>query len=531
MSLAGAGLARVAGAQRLILHEAARRAVCRLLLAARPRLCYTSVPAGTRRHPFGGGIAQLGERLAGSQKVTGSSPVTSTNSPFPHPPLITATPPRATRGPRTSQRDPLTAAQRSRLWEIDALRGCAVLAMIVFHFAWDWAYVHDGGSGQRLALLLGRHRGDVHHPARPVDRPRPRPGARRGGSLRAAPPTASLLIGGAAALVTLATRLALPEPSSTSASSTSSHSARARRPDRPPGAARQRAPRPGRAAARLERAAGRPGAGGRLVGRRLVGPSRRPSTGIPWPPGPDSPSWASPPARCSTRAAAALLLSLTGAAQTTPSALPGPARPADLPGASAHAVPPRLAAGRSAVSWLTASDARKNLVRRDHPRSRSHAPSRQRARVRGAGLAAAPPESIGSCTGHDGARRRCGERRRHGGSAAVSCRLRDTADDVGVVVARGRDRHLLRAAVQGGPGQRHRGGRRASSSTSRDVTFIDSTALGVLVSGAKRVRPRNGNLDIVCTDENIIRIFEITGLDRIFGIYPPRARPSRQPPA
>ncbi len=54
------------------------------------------------------------------------------------------------------------------------------------------------------------------------------------------------------------------------------------------------------------------------------------------------------------------------------------------------------------------------------------------------------------------------------------------------------------------------------------VTFIDSTALGVLVSGAKRVRPRNGNLDIVCTDESIIRIFEITGLDRIFGIFPSR---------
>jgi len=51
------------------------------------------------------------------------------------------------------------------------------------------------------------------------------------------------------------------------------------------------------------------------------------------------------------------------------------------------------------------------------------------------------------------------------------------------------------------------------------VTFIDSTALGVLVSGAKRVRPSNGRLDIVCTDENITRIFEITGLDRIFGIF------------
>ena len=54
------------------------------------------------------------------------------------------------------------------------------------------------------------------------------------------------------------------------------------------------------------------------------------------------------------------------------------------------------------------------------------------------------------------------------------------------------------------------------------VTFIDSTALGVLVSGAKRVRPKNGRLDIVCTDENITRIFEITGLDRIFGIFPTR---------
>ena len=52
------------------------------------------------------------------------------------------------------------------------------------------------------------------------------------------------------------------------------------------------------------------------------------------------------------------------------------------------------------------------------------------------------------------------------------------------------------------------------------VTFIDSTALGVLVSGAKRVRPQNGTLDIVCSDDNITRIFEITGLDRIFGIYP-----------
>ncbi|MEZ5126422.1 MAG: STAS domain-containing protein [Thermoleophilia bacterium] len=55
-----------------------------------------------------------------------------------------------------------------------------------------------------------------------------------------------------------------------------------------------------------------------------------------------------------------------------------------------------------------------------------------------------------------------------------------------------------------------------------DVTFIDSTALGVLVSGAKRVRPHNGSLDIICVDDNIIRILEITGLDRIFGVFTSR---------
>ena len=50
------------------------------------------------------------------------------------------------------------------------------------------------------------------------------------------------------------------------------------------------------------------------------------------------------------------------------------------------------------------------------------------------------------------------------------------------------------------------------------VTFIDSTALGVLVSGVRQVRERNGALAVVCTETNINRIFELTGLNRIFAI-------------
>ena len=96
------------------------------------------------------------------------------------------------------------------------------------------------------------------------------------------------------------------------------------------------------------------------------------------------------------------------------------------------------------------------------------------------------------------------------------------SDDIGVVVLEGEIdiysapefKEVLVNSIEGGA---HR-----IIVDLTEVTFIDSTALGVLVSGAKRVRPRNGNLDIVCSDENIIRIFEITGLDRIFGIYPSR---------
>jgi anti-sigma B factor antagonist len=54
------------------------------------------------------------------------------------------------------------------------------------------------------------------------------------------------------------------------------------------------------------------------------------------------------------------------------------------------------------------------------------------------------------------------------------------------------------------------------------ATFIDSTTLGVLVGGVKRLRPTGGSLSLVCTDQNISKIFEITGLDRVFPIYKSR---------
>ncbi len=56
-----------------------------------------------------------------------------------------------------------------------------------------------------------------------------------------------------------------------------------------------------------------------------------------------------------------------------------------------------------------------------------------------------------------------------------------------------------------------------------DTTFLDSTALGVLIGAVKRLRSRDGALAIVNVDDNISKTFEITGLDQIFTIVPTRA--------
>jgi len=51
------------------------------------------------------------------------------------------------------------------------------------------------------------------------------------------------------------------------------------------------------------------------------------------------------------------------------------------------------------------------------------------------------------------------------------------------------------------------------------VDYLDSTALGVLIGGLKRMRERDGNMVLVCPSPRIRRVFEITGLDKIFDIF------------
>lgn len=51
------------------------------------------------------------------------------------------------------------------------------------------------------------------------------------------------------------------------------------------------------------------------------------------------------------------------------------------------------------------------------------------------------------------------------------------------------------------------------------VTFLDSTALGVLVGALKRCREAGGELPLVITEPRILKVFEITGLTGVFPIH------------
>ncbi len=53
----------------------------------------------------------------------------------------------------------------------------------------------------------------------------------------------------------------------------------------------------------------------------------------------------------------------------------------------------------------------------------------------------------------------------------------------------------------------------------QQVAFLDSTGLGVLVGRLKMVRSHDGTLRLVCRTERILKVFAITGLDKVFQIY------------
>ncbi len=55
-----------------------------------------------------------------------------------------------------------------------------------------------------------------------------------------------------------------------------------------------------------------------------------------------------------------------------------------------------------------------------------------------------------------------------------------------------------------------------------EVTFLDSTGLGVLVAALKRVRESDagGDLRLVVTRPQVSKVLEVTGLSTVFSVFP-----------
>ncbi len=51
------------------------------------------------------------------------------------------------------------------------------------------------------------------------------------------------------------------------------------------------------------------------------------------------------------------------------------------------------------------------------------------------------------------------------------------------------------------------------------VEFMDSTGLGVLVGGLKRVKEREGTLALAGAHGTVLRVLNITGLDSVFALH------------
>jgi anti-sigma B factor antagonist len=53
-----------------------------------------------------------------------------------------------------------------------------------------------------------------------------------------------------------------------------------------------------------------------------------------------------------------------------------------------------------------------------------------------------------------------------------------------------------------------------------EATFVDSTVIGVLVARLKALHTAGGSLTLVCRNANVLRTFQIAGIERAFAVYP-----------
>ena len=93
-------------------------------------------------------------------------------------------------------------------------------------------------------------------------------------------------------------------------------------------------------------------------------------------------------------------------------------------------------------------------------------------------------------------------------------------DGYTVLSPQGRDRLRHRAAAASTPSPtRWSPARSTWSSTCTAVDVVESTGLGALIGGRRRARALNGSLTLVCAETPVLKVFRVTGLDKVFEIH------------
>ncbi len=62
-------------------------------------------------------------------------------------------------------------------------------------------------------------------------------------------------------------------------------------------------------------------------------------------------------------------------------------------------------------------------------------------------------------------------------------------------------------------------GKKALIISMEGVEYIDSSGLGALVGGLKKASEQHGRILIVCSKPQVAKVFEITGMVRVFPIF------------
>ena len=105
---------------------------------------------------------------------------------------------------------------------------------------------------------------------------------------------------------------------------------------------------------------------------------------------------------------------------------------------------------------------------------------------------------------------------------ADEVRVEDASSDLSILVVGGEVDYEVSPQLKADMMRSIKAGAKRLVLDLSDVTFIDSTAIGVVAGAVEKLDEAGGSLAIVSTHEKVVQIFEITGLDSVITLHASR---------